>query len=433
MKVMSTEQYNSILVVDDTPNNIRVLLEVLQQANLKVSVVKSGEMALEKLPVILPDLVLLDVMMPGIDGFETCRLLKQDQMAKDIPIIFMTALADTVDKVKGFQLGAVDYVTKPIQIDEVLARVNAHLGLRRAQLLLMHEVTERRKAEEQLQQTLQTLQKTQTQLIQTEKMSSLGQLVAGIAHEINNPINFIYGNLKHANGYTQDLLNLLKIYEQTCPTPNSELQAELEEIDLEFLATDLPKLMDSMQVGAERIRQIVLSLRVFSRLDESDRKAVDIHQGIDSALVILGKRLKLKSDGTKIEIVKNYGDLPMVECYAGQMNQVFMNILMNAIDELSEAVAHHKIDHPCITITTQVENNQWVKIHIADNGSGISPEIQPKLFDPFFTTKRVGQGIGMGLAISYQIVSDKHSGTLQCVSIPGEGAEFIITIPLKQC
>jgi signal transduction histidine kinase len=429
---MVDAQKNTILIVDDNPNNIRVLFEFLHQSGFKVSVVKSGEAAIEKIALIQPDLILLDVMMPGIDGFETCRRLKADPKAKDIPVIFMTALADTEHKVKGLQIGAVDYITKPFHFSEVLARVNVHLALRNAQVQLINEVAERKQIQKQLQQTLKELKKAQTQLIQNEKMSSLGQLVAGVAHEINNPVNFIYGNITHAEEYIQDLLRLLQRYQQYYPNPVSQVQAELEAIDIDFLLEDLPKILDSMKLGTDRIRQIVQSLRIFSRTDEAEIKSVDIHEGIDSTLMILSHRLKAFSNRPNIEIIKNYGNLPLVECYPGQLNQVFMNILNNAIDALEEAIDMQKISTPSIAIHTEVVDGKTIGIRITDNGMGIAEDVKQKIFDPFFTTKPVGKGTGMGLSISYQIITEKHGGTLSCASKPGEGTEFGIAIPLTQ-
>jgi signal transduction histidine kinase len=283
---------------------------------------------------------------------------------------------------------------------------------------------------ESLQATLKELKLTQAQLIQSEKMSGLGQLVAGIAHEINNPVSFIYGNLQHAKRYTQDLLKLIETYQIQYPNPHSALQAMLEEVDLDFLAEDLPSLMDSMQMGATRIEKIVLSLRTFSRMDEADMKSVDIHEGLDSTLLILDHRLNGKQGKPPIEVIKHYGDLPLVACYAGALNQVFMNILANAADAIEGAVKDQNLDQNLgqITITTEA-HDAYVLIAIADNGPGIPEPIRGNIFNPFFTTKPVGQGTGMGLSISYQIVCDRHGGSLTCDSIEGQGTRFSIEIP----
>ena len=277
-------------------------------------------------------------------------------------------------------------------------------------------------------------------MIQSEKMSSLGQLVAGVAHEINNPVNFIYGNLNHANDYTKDLLQLINLYQKHYPNPIPEIQEQTLAIDLEFLIEDLPKLLASMKVGSERIQQIVASLRTFSRMDESEVKAVNIHDNLDSTLMILQHRLKPKTDFPAINIIKEYGLLPLVECYAGQLNQVFMNILSNAIDALEDVHTseigreQERINYQSLAIHIRTEiNDNCVTIRIADNGPGITEPVQKRLFDPFFTTKPVGKGTGMGLAISYQVVTERHGGSLQCISSPGKGAEFVIQIPLKTC
>jgi signal transduction histidine kinase len=293
---------------------------------------------------------------------------------------------------------------------------------------------------QQLNQTLQALRQTQAKMIQNEKMSSLGQLVAGIAHEINNPVGFVSGNLTYADTYFKDLVGLLNLYQKHYPEPNPEIQTYIDDIDLEFLLGDYASLLDSMKIGTERISKIVLSLRNFSRLDEAEVKAVDLHQGIDSTLLILQNRLKARASSPAINVVKNYGTLPLIDCYASQLNQVFLNLLSNAIDALQDR------PEPCtITITTGVrsacsvsdietkddnfDTDAWVVVRIKDNGSGMPEDVRQKIFDPFFTTKPVGQGTGLGLSISHQIIVEKHHGWLTCESEPDQGTEFIIEIP----
>lgn len=295
------------------------------------------------------------------------------------------------------------------------------------------EVKEKR----QLEQTLMELKRTQSQLVHAEKMSSLGQLVAGIAHEINNPVNFIHGNLRYLEEYSQNLLNILQLYQHHYPNPISEIQEESDAIDLDFLQKDLLKILRSMKLGTDRICNIVLSLRIFSRMDEAEFKPVDIHEGIDSTLLILQHRLKNKPEYSEIQVIRNYDNLPLVECYGGQLNQVFMNILANAIDAVDEAnekraLQERKEHSSQITISTSVIDAAWVQIAIADTGSGMPEAIQKQIFNPFFTTKPIGKGTGMGMAISHEIITDKHRGKLMCISTPGIGTEFVIHIPIHK-
>ncbi len=297
--------------------------------------------------------------------------------------------------------------------------------------LQFSEQREREKAQ-QLAQTLEDLKNTQSQLIQAEKMSSIGQMVAGVAHEINNPISFIYGNIIPAAQYARDLVKLIQLYQQHYPEPFPELAEELTEVEVDFIAEDFPKIMASMQEGANRIKQIVLSLRNFSRLDETERKVIDIHEGIESTLVILQHRLQSQPKGRKIQVIKNYGELPKVECYPAQLNQVFMNLLLNALDAVEESSANCTGKVNLIRIVTEISSENQVCVRIADSGAGICPEVQSRMFDPFFTTKPIGSGTGLGLSISYQIVKDSHGGKLKCHSEVGRGTEFAIELPIWQ-
>lgn len=558
------ENKGNILLVDDLPENLQLLSEALLKLGYTVRSVTSGRMALKTVKVKRPDVILLDVKMPEMDGYQVCRTLKADADFSHIPVIFISALDDVFDKVTAFESGAIDYITKPFQIEEVVARLENQLTIQRQQQLLEQENIKRREAEEilyqsrallasvlnssldgiaamqavrntetgeiedfrclvvnpqisrafkrsreemigklvlkkfltnidpklfncfvnivetgesleedfyyesgkscwfhfvavklgdgfsvtirditarkqaefELQQqaenlelTLRELKRTQAQLIQSEKMSSIGNLVAGVAHEINNPVNFIHANLIPATEYFQDLLYLVNLYQQHFPEPPTELKAEIEAINLDFLQEDLLKLLNSMRIGTDRIQGIVLSLRNFSRHDEAEFKRVDIHQGIDSTLMLLQSRLKATAEHPEIIVIKDYAQLPRIQCYSGQLNQVFMNILDNAIDSIYTQCIGAQGQ---IKIQTQVRNKNQISIKISDNGVGVSEELQSQLFDPFFTTKPVGQGTGLGLFISHQIVVAQHGGNLYCHSNFGKGAEFVVEIPIAK-
>jgi signal transduction histidine kinase/DNA-binding response OmpR family regulator len=656
-----------ILLVDDNPQNLRLLRTMLKEQGYKVRATINGELALKAVQVEQPDLILLDINLPDMKGYEVCKKLKLEQQAVDIPVIFISALDEVLDKVEAFEAGGVDYITKPFEVNEVLVRIKNQLTLffqkkqlieqqkqlseqnTQLQLLLTttkaineandfqsaleatlcqvcekigwdfgefwipndeatgfeygkgwyakdksfdefiennqtfilaenkklldkiclgkqpqwlidvavepdktftaskfakdtglkaclgvpilfndqvlavlvffkREATEpdlrlielvnalatqlssliqRKRSESalqilsklerekalQLEQTLKKLQRTQTQLVQNEKMASLGQLIAGVAHEINNPTSFIYGNIYLANDYSEELLHLIKLYQHYYPEPVAEIAEQLEHIEPDFIAEDFPKLIASMKEGANRIHEIVLSLRNFSRLDEAEYKRVDIHEGINNALLILQYRFKQQSKRPEIQVLKEYGKLPLIECYPGQLNQVFMNLLNNAIDALDglymnllsakqqsvsknvvqvevsrpssvmtidkgvgdageqDAIAFHRLlstklkvpnlqpATPLIRIHTEVVEGNRVVIRISDNGIGISAEERSRIFDPFFTTKQPGKGTGLGLSISYQIVVEKHGGQIECHSTPGKGTEFVIELP----
>jgi len=555
-----TPNKGNILIVDDLPENLQLLSDALLNLGYTVRSVTSGRMALKTVQVKRPDVILLDVKMPEMDGYQVCKILKHNENFNSIPVIFLSALDDVFDKVTAFKSGGIDYITKPFQIEEVVARLENQLTIQRQQWLLEQEVSQRRETEEvlyhsrallasvlnssldgvaameavrdrttgdiedfrclvanpviaralgnrredtigklvvkrllshldpelfdrfvnvvetgetlqqnfyyksqqsswfhfvavklgdgfaitirditarkkaefQLQQqaeslelTLRELKRTQAQLIQSEKMSSIGNLVAGVAHEINNPVNFIHANLRPANEYFQDLLNLLKLYQEHFPEPPTQISSQIDAINLDFLKEDLLKLLNSMRIGTDRIREIVLSLRNFSRHDESEYKRVNIHQGIDSTLMILQHRLKQTRENSEILVIKDYGQLPPIQCYSGQLNQVFMQLLNNAIDSVSAQCMGEQGE---IKIKTQLLSNNRISINISDNGLGIPQEIQSKLFDPFFTTKPVGKGTGLGLFISHQIVVNKHGGNLYCNSKIGQGAEFVVEI-----
>ncbi|MEH2295466.1 hybrid sensor histidine kinase/response regulator [Nostoc sp.] len=579
-----------VLIVDDVPNNLKVLSDTLADAGFEVAIATSGESALQQLEHTSVSLILLDVMMPGMNGFETCQRIKANPRTQNIPIIFITALSESVNKVTGFELGGVDYITKPFQQSEVLARVRTHLqiyqlsqslearnlelqqvneqleqrvgertqelctsveALKQTQqllrlvfdtvpqwvawknlnsvylgcnegfakiiglnspdeivgktdydlsiteeeadlyrswdrrvmesgkaelhiieqslladgqqiwldtnkmplrdvngnlfgiLLVTEDITKRQQAQEELKQQKQNLeqalvelQRAQMQLVQSEKMSALGNLVAGVAHEINNPIGFLGGNIQPALDHIKDMFGLIDLYQQEYSSPSGIIQDEIKAIDLDYIREDLPKLVGSMKEGVKRIRDISTSLRTFSRADSDRPVACNIHDGIDSTIMILKHRLKASETRPEIQVIKEYAQLPLIECFAGQLNQVFMNILANAIDAFEESnigrsFAEIKDNPNYITIITQIsDDKQKLIINIKDNANGMNEEVKQKIFDHLYTTKGVGKGTGLGLAIARQIVEETHGGKLNFNSILGQGTEFIIEMKL---
>lgn len=432
------------------------IINIAQNQERQGGVAMEDAQGLEKLIIVLS--ALLSIAIAGIIALRTTSAIAH-------PLEKITHVAQRVTSESNFHLRVfwvsddeIGILAKSLnQLIQWISSYTQQLEIARQTLeqRVQERTTELALSNQKLQQTLQELGKTQTQMLQSEKMSSLGQMVAGIAHEINNPVSFVYSNIPPAQTYAQDLLGLLELYQQHYPHPPATIESEIEAIDLDFLSQDFPRLLNSMQVGSERIRDIVNSLRTFSRLDEAQLKPVDVHDGLNSTLMILTHRFKQADHSAEIQVIKKYGQLPLVTCYAGQLHQVFINILSNAIDALEEAMESQQwnlgqvqqasswvnhdsdieaqlwVSSPCIQISTEVTEANSVVIKITDNGAGITEKLRSNLFDPFFTTKPVGKGTGLGLSISYQIVVDKHGGKLWCQSLPGQGSQFVIEIPLQ--
>ncbi len=431
--VLANPPTADILIVDDTLDNIHLLATILSKAGHTVRKAITGQMALTATQAVPPDLILLDINMPKMNGYEVCKQLKQNPQTAGIPVIFLSALDGALDKVQGFEAGGVDYITKPFQAEEVLARIQHQLTICQLQAQLATRNME-------LENALEALKLTQAQLIQKGKMMGLGQLIAGIAHELNNPIGFIYGNLAPARRYFNELMQLLSLYRQTYPDPPPALQAALDEADLDFLVLDFEKLMSSMQTGVERVRSIVMSLKIFSHLGESDVKSIDLHTSLDSVVLLLKHRLRAQGQRPDIQVVCDYEAVPPVPCHAKLINQVFLDLLTNAIEaieaqyqaDLPQSDGSEAEHQPQIWIQIRPIQPDEILISIRDNGVGMSEDVQSRMYEPFFTTKPIGQGTGLGLSTSYQIVVEKHKGQLICHSSPGQGTELLIKLPILE-
>lgn len=426
-----------VLIVDDQPVVVETLRRLLSaETDIEIHACNDPTRALSIAAELEPSVIFQDLVMPDIDGLMLVKFFRAHPNTKDTPIIVLSSQHEPEVKASAFSVGANDYLVKLPDPIELIARLRYHarayqnfLKAGKAEQTLAHNKDLEKRVEERtakLTQALDDLKRAQSKIVHSEKMNSMGQLVAGIAHEVNNPINFIYGNLNYMKGYVQDLLDLIAAYQQHYPNPAADIAEKLEDLDLEFTSVDLLESFVSVRGGAQRIRNLVLNLRNFSRFEESGLKMADVHEGLESTLAMLGDQL----EGISIE--KAYGDLPLVECYAGQINQVFMHLIRNAIAVLTELRTKGGRDKsPLLHISTAVVDEQRVAIWITDNGPGISPDIQDRIFDPFFTTKEVGAGMGLGLSISHQIVAEQHRGRLKCYSMPGQGAKFLVELPVQ--
>jgi len=411
----------TILVVDDTPANLGLLSSILTKEGYRVRPAPNGRLALRAAHNDPPDLILLDINMPEMDGFEVCRKLKDDVRLTSIPVLFISALTETADKVKAFNTGGLDYITKPFQAEEVLARVDTHLKIRRYQLELNRK-------SESLQKALDELKAAQDQLVQTEKMASLGVLTAGIAHEINNPINFIKTSAHALSRDMEDIRRLLDAFEvcgRDCPDAavRDSITGLKADMDYDALTSELPGLVANINLGAERTADIINSLRIYSRPDEKKMSATHLEELVETALVLLQNRYK-----KKIDIKKTYAELPAVHGHAGRLMQVFNNVIDNAIDAVSGGVQKGDPSIEIITAVETVEGTTYAVIRIKDNGTGIRKEDLEKVFDPFFSTKEVGQGVGLGMSLSHGIIRD-HQGHIDITSRVGQGTTVAIFLP----
>ena len=449
---MQSQTPDFILIVDDNPANLAVLTRTLKGAGCAVRVAVDGESALQQAEEEPPSLILLDIMMSGIDGFETCRRLKENPITQAVPVIFMTALGESEDKVHGLSLGAIDYVTKPFNESEVLARVRTHLKLQNLlhtlqdqNQRLKQEIEQRQAAEQKLQRLNDEMRRTQIRLVQQEKLSAVGELVTGIAHEINNPVGCIAGNVEFIQEYAEQLLEHIALYQQHFPERGSAIEEHAGHIELDYIAEDLPAVVRSMQTSSDRITAISNSLRLFTRRSryQNQKRDFDIHELIDSTLLILRHRLKVQKNRAVIEVNRNYGDLPEIPCFPSQINQALMNVLSTVIDTFDErftvpedAVISPSIDTfeehtPLqIRISTEVEmetETTWAVLHVQSNAGETLRGNQPYPFAYAPSSNPAFLYTEMDLLIAHQIVVDTHKGEFNSNSTAN--TEITIKLP----
>lgn len=417
-----------ILTIADAVT-LEVVQELLGREGHQVRVALDAGGGLELVRELSPDLIICDGNSAQIDWLEVCRLVKADSLpdsfaSRELATAYFVLLTtpEQFAELQALDAPYDDFLFKPIVKQELLGRVRA--GMRSREL---------RRA---LERTEQEMQQSRDRIVQSEKMSSLGELVSGIAHEINNPITFIYSNLTHVQSYSTDLIQLLRLYQKQFVNPGAEILQKQQDMDVEFILDDLLKIVSSMRNGSDRIRQIILSVQDFSRSDRSGWQLFDISDGLENTLLLLQHRLPAREGRRDIKVMKEYGNLPQVECYAGQLNQAFLNIINHAIDALEES--SQELDEseslkfkPVILISTQVIDAQRISIEIADNGMASSEEIAAQVSDPVLILKPAEHSRALGLAVSYQIIVDQHKGELKCFSEPGKGTKFRIEIPVR--
>ncbi len=409
-----------VLLIDDQTMVSEVIQRSLRtESDIDFYYCNDPTLAISMAIDLAPSIILQDLVMPDVDGLMLLRWFRLNPDTKDIPMVVLSCKEDAHLKAEAFTYGANDYLIKLPDAIELIARIRYHAQAYENLKALRAATAEAQAQSKQLSETLVQLQDMQAHIIQTEKMTGLGQMVAGIAHEINNPINFIHGNIQHFHGYMKDVLGLLDLYTTTYPIPTAEIQDYTDNIELAFMRDDLPKVMTSMKAGADRIRNIILSLRNFARLDEAEKKTVDLHDGLDSTLMLLSHRLQVG-----IQVTRHYGNLPRIQCYPAQINQVFLHLINNALDAIEDQSGPKHLE-----IRTQLINDDRIQMTFHDNGPGIPSDIQSKIFEPFFTTKPVNKGTGLGLSICYKVMQ-KHDGSIDLYSQVGKGTTLTIELPI---